>query len=204
MLAFENIETTPPGGFKGWVKETGHKFHGWTFHALREQVVAHLKANQLPIPLNLDSILEDQACQGMPRGVCRETDPAKAFLANMKLTWAVLKAGTQSIGSWALGGFNKVEKAQAEFRAATCVRCPHNRFPEGCSPCQSDSLHKLVYSLVGAERTVHHDQLHACDRCGCGLRVKIWAPLKHILKSSPMLPYPAHCWILKESADAND
>ena len=204
MLAFENIQNTPPGGFNGWVEHTGQKFHGWTFPALREQVIAHLRANNLPIPVDLDVTLEDQACHGMPRGVCRETDPKKAFLANMKLTWAVLKAGTQSIGSWALSGFEKVPHEQAEFRAAICVGCPHNRFPEGCSPCQSDSLHKLVNSIVGAARTVYHDQLHACDRCGCGLRVKIWSPLIHIQKSTPMLPYPPHCWIVKESANAND
>jgi hypothetical protein len=201
MLAFENIHTAPPGGYKGWVEQTGQNFHGWTFAELKRKVTEHLRANSLPIPTDLDSVLEDQACQGMPSGVCREMDPAKAFLANMKLSWAILKEGTKSIGSWALSGFDKVSVDQAEFRAATCVSCPHNRFPDGCSPCQSDSLHKLVFSLVGAAKTTRHNQLHACDRCGCGLRVKVWAPLNHILKSTPMLPYPAHCWIVKESAN---
>ena len=202
MLAIVSKQTTPPGGYRYRVEQTGQTFHAWTAFAIRQQVVNHLTANSIPVPHNLDALIEDFTCQGQPAGICDETDPIKSFLSNLHLTWQVIKAGTSTIGAWALDGFTKVEPAVADARAGVCASCPNNKFPQGCSPCQSDALHRLVHKLVGADNTRYDDRLHACVSCGCALRVKVWAPLRFVLKHPPMSPYPPQCWITKESANA--
>lgn len=198
MLKLIDPQTTPPGGFKATVEATGQTFHAWTHFALKQQLVAHLNANNLPIRADLDFWIEDQTCQGMPRGVCEETDPIKAFLASLRMTWNILSAATRSIGAWGIAGFSKVDKAKAESRAAICVDCVHNQFPADCSPCQSDSAFKLIKTIVGTDTTSVDDKLNACNRCGCYLKVKVWAPYEFVTKVQPLAEYPAHCWITKE------
>lgn len=198
MLKLISPQTTPPGGFRATVVETGQTFHAWTHYALKQQLLAHFSANNLPIRHDLDFWIEDQTCQGLPRGFCEETDAVKAFLASLRLTWNILSAATRSLGSWGIAGFKKVEQPQAESRAAICVDCVHNQYPKDCAPCQFDAALKLITAIVGTDKTKSHDKLNACNRCGCFLKVKVWAPLEFVIKIPPLAEYPAHCWITKE------
>lgn len=199
MLKLIDPQTTPPGGFKATVEATGQTFQAWTLFSLKQQVLAHLNSNNLPIRADLDFWLEDQTCKEMPHGICEETDPIKAFMASLRMTWTILNAATRSIGSWGIAGFKKVDQAKAEERAAICVNCVHNQRPQGCPPCQSDAMFKLIKAIVGTDKTSKDSQLNACNRCGCLLKVKVWAPYEFVTKVQPLAEYPAHCWIPKES-----
>jgi hypothetical protein len=198
MLKLASSHTVPPGEFPYVVPQTGFKVHGHTLNHAYEQVAANLRANGYPVPHDLRGIIEDSVCQKLGFPHCEEEDPIKRWRNGALLTWEVLKAGTTVIGSWLKAGKPMVAQAQADSRSAVCARCPANVSPQGCSVCQLGALTNLVHSIVGTAQASHSAEMKACSCCGCGLAVKIFIPLEHILKSEPLTPYPDNCWIKKE------
>jgi hypothetical protein len=198
MLHLVNPDTTPPGAFTYHVKETGADMKGDTLYAITERVKAHLVANKLPAPPNLVDLIVDETCKRIPPHWCEEDDPVKRYRRNWALTWEVLKAGTTTIGSWVAAGLPKVSQEKADARGAVCVMCRENIPADSCAPCQAASLTNLIHSLIGTDRSVHHDKLRACGCCGCALAVKVWTPLEHVIKGEPLAPYPPNCWIENE------
>lgn len=207
MLRPVDRHTTYPGGFRYKVDVTGKEFGGpqFSLQGLVEDIRKHLSSNGMPVPANLEALVLDFTCRGGNGDRCEEYEEDTGRVRpHRNVKWEALKAGTTVMLSWKLSGDSPVPQEQADARSTVCATCLHNRNPEGCAPCQHGALHNLVESVLGSVRTVNHAKLEACDRCGCALRAKVWAPLKHILKVESIEPLPAWCWIIKENGNGGN
>jgi cytochrome c553 len=212
MLKFNNLMETPPGGFKFFVAETGEWFESRSFATLVDRVKAHLRANNLSIPLNLEEIAEDQRCQHMPDGICYEADNTVIWKTAprpgsklYRTDFHMILSGTQTLASWVLqDGKKKVDQSVADSRAATCATCHFNTDIEGCTTCSMGGLNRLVNSIVGAEATSSDARLKACHICGCSLRAKVWCPTETLQRHMPpdrLGCFPDWCWMRTEQKD---
>jgi hypothetical protein len=203
VLRFINKEVCPPNGFRYFVKETGVKFHAWTWRHLLEQVHAHLKANNLPIPHDWEQRVEDYACGGMGPDVCEELDPRFGWLSGAMLKFKTVVAGTKILGAWLAAGKPMVPQAQADSRSEVCASCVHNQDPKDCQTCAWPVLHGLIVELLGSKKSKRHADLKACASCGCNLQVKCWLPVEHLKASFAYGELPEWCWVRKEMEGIN-
>lgn len=99
------------------------------------------------------------------------------------------------------------DKAKANARALVCVSCPKNA-PGDWTRFFTVPAQAVVRKMLGIVKDLDlktdlDDQLHVCEACGCPLKGKVFARIKHILKHIPAEDKAAlweHCWILKEEA----
>jgi hypothetical protein len=204
VLRYVDISTCPPGGYTFKVEQTGRLFHAWTWAALTSLVTEHLRANDIPIPADLDARMQDYGCRTMPPGVCDEYGPRTSFFAGLRLTFSVLLEGTKAVGSWILSGKEMVSQEHADRRSTVCYSCPMNKTARDCAPCKLPVIHALIEQLIGDARSEKHDNLEGCAVCGCALKVKVWVPIQHIAKGTMnKQDYPDACWV-KQELTAND
>jgi hypothetical protein len=195
----------PPGGWRYRVPETGQTFRGASEYQLLTQVQANYRANSLTSP-DVDTLkkrFEQFVCEQEPdycTDIHGQPFPPKG---GRFFDFTNVIQGTRTIGGWLLAGMPTVSQAQADKRAATCVGCPQNDEPQGCSTCNVKELTNITEALVGKRRTAVHDHLKSCRVCTCLLRVKVWFPLSRLLPYMPeeqVARLPAHCWLLTEKS----
>lgn len=166
---------------------------------LFENVRDHRKANNLPLGTFWEREVEDQLCQMLPPGLCKQEDPAKGRSVFTRIGWDQVVAGTSTIVSWATTGFRAVSQELANARADTCSRCYFNVSIGGlCGGC--GHLSNLA-AQFGKGKTPADPFLKACSVCQCSLLVKIWVPIEAIDKGTPpqmFEKFPSFCWIKKE------
>lgn len=107
-----------------------------------------------------------------------------------KITAIQIRRFLGSVALWALKGFKTVDQAEADRRAAICARCPSNKRVAGCLSC--GGIRKMVDRLKGDRSTPFDNDLHACEECGCELKVKVWLPLDAVDNTG--VTFPDHCW----------
>lgn len=211
-LHLPNLDTTPPGGWRYVVPETGQRFEGSSLSELLGNLLAHYKAAGYPQPPDLLQLIEDyicaeepESCGGQPRAVRADDVLKRGWAASLKHTFTNVVNGTRVLAAWVAGGRHYVEEDLASQRAATCITCPENVEPQGCTGCNMKTLHEVVRSVVGSRSTPHDAKLRACRVCGCDLRAKVHLPhdllWQHMTQEQKAL-LPAHCWLLRERLDA--
>ena len=113
--------------------------------------------------------------------------------------------GIKVLLDWLGDSASTVPTEAATARAAVCVECPQNKG----GPFEN-ILHRSAAELVRKQlevrtqmklSTPHDASLNVCAACKCPLKLKVYAPLKHILEG--LLPeyrekLDPNCWITKE------
>ncbi len=197
----------PPGGWRYRVPETGQTFRGVSEYQLLTELQAHYRANQIQQPdlETLKASIEHFVCEQEP-DYCTDAhgQPHPPKGGRFHGFHEVIQ-GTRTIGAWLLAGAPMVEQQVADARARTCVGCPQNDEPQGCSTCNAKDMRNLVEKLVGKRRTVVDDYLKSCRVCTCLLKAKVWFPLDRLLPY--MLPeqisrLPSNCWLVTEKEAA--
>lgn len=120
-------------------------------------------------------------------------------LAGVAASASKMVVGIAVMRDWLGEGLKPVESAEAETRAATCVRCPNNQPGTPLVDAAAETFRRLVAAKNDMNLTTSHDEkLETCAACSCRLTLKIWAPLHHILKHTDdevRSKLWSECWI---------
>lgn len=194
--------TVPPDGYRYFQAETKTWIRAADYYNLFASVQDHRKANNLPLGTFWEAEVEDQLCQTLPPGQCKQSVPGQGRNVFTRVGWEQIVAGTRTIVSWAAKGFPKVEQSVADARGDICSRCYFNVAETGgCHAC--GQLQKLATSFVGSRRTKSDPFLRVCAVCQCSLQVKVWTPIEAIDQGTNdelLKKFPNFCWIPKELA----
>lgn len=190
--------TVPPDGYRYHQSETRTWIRAPDYGNLFQSVMEHRKANNLPLGTFWEAEVEDQLCQALPPGLCKESIPGQGRNIFTRVGWEAVLAGTQTLVDWAAHGLKQVDQSLADSRANICSRCYFNVAETGgCHSC--GQLVKLANRFVGAKRTGADPFLKVCAVCHCSLQVKVWTPIESIAKGTKDTSrYPSFCWIPKE------
>ena len=198
MRRYREKNLSPPGGKSFYtVPETGAYFEHVFLPTLIEIVAQHYRVNELEVPDDLDSRIENYVCNNVPETFCtgEQHGKRKYLITASKVrdfTRIMLGIGrNQLLGR---SEFSFVDHKEAERRAKICETCEFNS-TNMCTTCTG--LAGFVSGIIGKERKTSRDKvLHVCEHCGCLLRAKIHVS-KDILRhtTDPNAPYPDHCWM---------
>lgn len=203
MLSLLDRQTTPPGGFRWFQKETQAWINSNTMLDLARDVIRHRHANGIQTSGDEEEVqreLEDQLCRTLPPGVCRDVDGQRIVSAQV-MSFDAIKQGTATLLAFIAGGQVRVDRPVANVRAKTCAGCFANRDPSGeCTTCTKAAF-AAATAIVGAEPTDYDGYLKACAYCACGLKAKVWVPIEILRGHTPHEQYaqlPPHCWVRTE------
>jgi hypothetical protein len=193
--------TVPPDGYRFFQAETRTTVRAPDYDNLFVEVAKHRKVNNIPIGALWQAEVEDQLCQQLPAGFCKEQHPAldqrNVFT---RVGWDDVLRGTQSVVSWAVHGGRYVDQALANSRAAICARCYYNVQIGGlCGACTA--LQNLVAKTTSGRHTSSDPYLKACAVCKCANAVQVHMPIEDLAKGVPeamMGQFPAFCWKKQE------
>ena len=192
--------TVPPDGYRYQQAETRTWIRAPDYHNLFVSVAEHRKANNLPLGTFWEAEVEDQLCQSLPPGQCKQSIPGQGRNVFTRIGWEDVVAGTATLVNWAGAGFPKVDQNLADTRANVCSRCYFNvQMQGGCHSC--GQVASLASSIVGIRRTSSDPFLKACAVCKCSLQVKVWTPIDAIAKGTRQDQYdrfPNFCWVRRE------
>jgi len=121
-----------------------------------------------------------------------------------------MASGASLLMEWEEAGLPHVEQAQAESRAAICVKCPKNEKGKALTDIftvpVANMIKKKMERLDGMNlRTSHDSELATCQACLCPMRTKVWITTDLVLKrlkpdqKAELQPENPKCWILQES-----
>lgn len=186
--------------FRYFQSETKTWIRAPDYANLFQNVRDHRKANSLPLGTFWEAEVEDQLCQALPPGQCKQSTPGQGRNVFTRIGWGEVVQGTRTMVAWAGEGFTKVEQELADKRADTCSRCYFNvQMQGGCHSC--GQVQKLASSIVGTRRTRADPFLKACAVCKCALQAKVWVPINAIDKGTGQAQYerfPSFCWVKTE------
>ena len=183
----------PSGGYTYTQEETLHTIRADSFTQLVSEVIGHRKANNLPIPFNIEDIVEDDLCRNRSE-LCTDSEAHLKQNPNTPLT---LNSAVKLTRTLFAAGTERVDQEVAEERAAICATCEDNVQPKGCTGCNSGLMQKAIEFIVGAKKTPHDGQLKSCKHCGCFNAAQVWIPLDALQKTiteSENKNLPEHCW----------
>jgi hypothetical protein len=112
-----------------------------------------------------------------------------------------LANGARILTDWLGSGGTPVPHAQAQKRADTCLKCPHNvsgvPFIEGIASAIREQVELKNHLKL---RVDGEKKLGTCEVCDCCLRLKVHVPL-HVIAPDPeeLNDFPWECWLVKES-----
>ncbi len=197
-LEIYNDTNTPPDGWRFTVPETGFQLRAWTAKILAGKVMAHMEANDLPVPVPFQPWWEDAVCRQMRLGepFCGPVLP-KPDQGAAELTREMLMRFTRTV--WGMfPKFKLVPQDVAEARAEICAKCPMNvTYFFGCAGCET--MLRMVGKMLGKRKTAVDAQLGYCKACGCSTRLKTFCPDDVLDKAEngQSIPYFTGCWRLK-------
>lgn len=189
MKTVRRTTNTPVGGYQYTQKETGQSFSAATPDILISKVVAHRRANNLPVPFNVTEEIEMYICHEHPE-LCQEVqhNPRKTPTLDLaiKFTKTLVAAGR-----------DRVDQDEADRRAGICSSCPANQQPAGCTGCKLGIVKRAIEFIAGSRKTAYDSQLKSCNHCGCFNAAQIWLPLdalQSVTSQAENDSLPAHCW----------
>lgn len=186
-------DISPPGGWVFRVMETGFTVQARSIVTLRNNVMAHLRANGIRKGKEWD--FEDELCKQNQIGdpFCI---PAPAVIppGAEKLTVSHIERFVKTMWRVVKSGFALVDAEEANRRAAICAQCPLNVDVGFCEGCRG--VLKRVADTVGDRSTPLDNSLRNCAACGCVLRLKVWVPTKVLdqVEANDLPPYTQECW----------
>lgn len=220
----------PPGGFQFVQPQTGWEAPaGVSFDAVVQALIAHRKANpalakqhgwatDYASVANEVDAYNDARCRAHGWMEYVTGDPAPFIPAASRsqppgfasAAGAVKRvgAGVKTLLDWLGSGGRPVEREQAESRASICETCPQNGTGDWTrfftAPASEAIRRQLEIKGAMKLRTSKDHALGVCAGCLCPLKLKVWCPLPHILRStdpSVLSKLDSRCWILRESGD---
>lgn len=115
-------------------------------------------------------------------------------------------AGIKLVVDWLGSGLKPVSRELAESRSGVCAKCPQNKegdFWQRIGAVAAQQVKTLVEVKNDLQlRTSLDNKLQVCNACDCYLKLKVHAPLTHILSNTnddTKKRLDPNCWILKES-----
>lgn len=144
--------------------DTHHEFLNRNKHDLMQDIIAYRAQNNLPHLEYLSSVLDNYWCEQLVNvGKCQECDPPPGFLT-------YLQGGITLIKAMLLKRFASLPIAEA--RAAVCVKCPYNSFPDR-GPFLA-WIEDIAVACVGEKKVSVKEKLGVCAICSCPLRSKVF------------------------------
>jgi hypothetical protein len=208
-LALIRKSTVPPGGYRYFIEATNSWVASGSFSGVVDAVMHHLKTNRLPIPSNLEQLVETRICQQIAAEirdkVCTQVaGPEEPPIEIQRvMTWGDIANFLSVLKSWATHSGGLVSTGEATARAEVCSTCPYNIQVAGCLGCH-EVANKLT-QLVGAKTTGLEAKLRGCGVCGCDNRAQVWFPLEVLGKGiTPDMKFPEWCWKKKSGAVSLD
>lgn len=189
--------TVPPDGFRYFQAETRTTVRAPDYDSLFREVALHRKVNNIPLGALWEAQVEDQLCQQLPSGFCKEEDPLQDRRNIFtRVGWDDVLRGTQSLISFISHGLKYVDQALADSRAAICARCYYNVQITGlCGGCTA--LQNLVATTTRGRRTASDPFLKSCAVCKCANGVQVHVPAEDLARGTPVAlleKFPGFCW----------
>ncbi len=139
-------------------------------------------------------------------------DPAQpaGALSSLVASLKSIPFGAKTLLDWVGDGGRPVDQFLANARAKTCVECPENKnagFFQRILASVANAIKEQTEIKTALDLKVdNEDKLQTCAVCQCHLRLKVWVPMKHILKSTDermLSQFPKNCWVLTENRRVN-
>jgi hypothetical protein len=193
--------TVPPDSFRYFQSETRTTVRAPDYDNLFVEVAKHRKVNNIPLNALWEAEVENQLCEQLPPGFCKQEDPLKDRRNTFtRIGWDDVLHGTQAVASWVLSGGQHVDQALANSRAAVCAGCYYNVQIGGlCGGCTA--LQNLVARTTSGRHTSSDPFLKACAVCKCANAVQVHMRIEDLEKGvpDPMLgQFPNFCWKRQE------
>lgn len=207
MYTLLQFNETPPNQWKFHVAETNRWvpdpaiLGATTFHAyqdLHDAVLAHYKANHIPVPGDLDSRMGDQICRSIPGRFCADEHGRRRHGQGWVFNMASIKQGTATLVDWFLTSREKVSNDEIATRSKICSNCSFNQLPSDCASCGAGGLNALIETVTGHQPLPGDAMLKSCFICGCNLKVKTRLPTELLRSHMPqdqLDQLPSHCWL---------
>lgn len=188
----KEFEAFPSTTFKD--PDTGHIHTGKNLKELYTNIINYRIQNQLEPILYLDQVVSHYLCS-LPENCnrCRDTELKRGFMI-------YLKGGLELIRRTFYPEF--VDQKVADERAAQCVKCPNNFFPD------KDVFFKWAddYAVdrVGERKSRFHQELGNCSVCTCVLRSKVFmgGEFPKFTEEQVEKMKAVNCWQLKSSGQS--
>lgn len=117
------------------------------------------------------------------------------------INFKTVKAFTQFLWNWKLGGSQLVDQNTANIRASICGGCHNNKVGgdvrSGCGVCNkmgNKVLDKIRDDIIVGNRSTGDALLKTCAICGCDLKISVWIPNSVLLSIDDANAYPEFCW----------
>jgi hypothetical protein len=181
MLTVKRDIDKPPEGWKYTIPETGATITADFFSILRDRVLRHRKANNLPIPDDYDAFLQDAACRetNPPGSRCGTATPKPR--TNKPIPVLLLSHVQRFLETvWAAVKDRKFVGAEtAKERVGVCMDCPlRTTMPGGCTGCFTllGKAEKLLAKkdAITIEPDADGFVRNVCGACGCFIPLKVW------------------------------
>jgi len=153
------------------------------------------RANSLP--LSSRAAVEDQLCQRLPPGYCRDAAQRRTTRAGtFAITVTDVLAGTRALAKWFLHG--SVPTEEIVRRTYICNDCPQNLPISGCQGCAAAPLHAAMNAIV-VKPLPSDAVLNACAICKCSLKAKVRMRIDDVLPGMTVAQraaLPDACWLV--------
>jgi len=192
MLAMRNPMFAPPGG--KWfylVPETGYYVESpQGKQTVFDRVVRHYVANGIPVPENLDALIEDYVCRNVVYGACIGEDPRAP--GDRPLTYFEV---VEALEKFFRGRDRQlVEPREAEQRGLVCIKCPMHSLGM-CTSC--NELRQQTRRFVKNRALLLDNQLGICRV----MRIPTNG-LIHVAEFDSKLTFPENCWVTPKGKTA--
>lgn len=150
------------------------------------EIISYRSQNRLPEIDELSLVLQNYWCS-LPENIGK-CNPQK-----LKRGWMqVFRGGIAVVHNLFYGEDNMVPQETAEKRAAICVICPKNVFPDkGPFLKYCD---KIADASTFGRTTSLDEKLGNCAACSCVLKAKVHFGGKFKLTSEELSEMPDFCW----------
>lgn len=153
---------------------TGYEFKGRNRDLLMADAKAYFEANNLPIGLEWEDMIEEWICAAMPNE-CGGTVNGKPFKLR-PLALSDIERGTRVMIHHYVTGSKLVDASEAKRRADICAGCKMNvTFKKPCGGL-CGWIKNYVMKLVPKGGV--DPRLNSCFICKCWLAAATWLPLE--------------------------
>ncbi len=193
----------PPGGWEEVEPITGLPARGESFAGLIEDELRLLRVNGKAIPPTIVADIEARFCAKLPADCLYDTEPKNKDATTAARNHVIVQRHsvdektTRILDAWNKSGRPKLDSAEAERRAAICVKCPMHA-PIGCLTC--DGTYQNLQQRMGALKVSCDKRLQVCSVDQVFCKVQVWlAPtvMKRLMPTIGRLKldrYPETCW----------
>ena len=164
---------------------TGFKFEAASEKELVSRIRSYRQQNNLEPLEFLEAVIENYLCHRPENvGGCTQRGEFKRGV------FAYLKGGLVLLKNLAYKSY--VSQEVADKRAALCLQCPKNVFPDKDRFIKwSDSV---AEASVGDRKAKGHELLGNCDVCSCVNKAKVWYPGPFTPTKEELAQFPDFCW----------